>query len=269
MSVSNYLNDFIEYNESDEELEFFIRMNAEWNEDSFKKLYNILMLFFENCKDENEIPKEIDYLFNSSISRIIDIISSPPFTNNNFIGLSSLEYKDFIQSRISVLNELKKIYENRLFLKYCFFYGYDNPLSQWYSSEFSINDMNFTSAEQWMMYSKAKLFNDNETMLAIIQEHKPNVLIKLGRRVKGFKEDIWLSKRREILYEGNYAKFSQDDNLKSFLKNTNKMILAEASSVDLIWGIGFSVNDLNRFDQNKWRGLNLLGEILMDIRAKI
>lgn len=117
MPINNYLNDFLEYNQSDEELEFFIRMNAEWNEDSFKKLCSIITSFFENCKDEKEIPKEIDYLFNSSISRIIGIISSPLFTNNNFIGLSSLEYKDFIQNRISVLNELKKTYENRIFLK--------------------------------------------------------------------------------------------------------------------------------------------------------
>lgn len=47
------------------------------------------------------------------------------------------------------------------------------------------------------------------------------------------------------------------------------MILAEASPVDLIWGIGFSINDLERFDDTKWEGLNLLGKILTEIRSKM
>ncbi|MFK7031638.1 NADAR family protein [Flavobacterium oreochromis] len=273
--MRKYYKDFIEYDESDEELEYYFRMNAEWNEESFNKLYSILMSFFENCKNEKEIPEQIDYFFTNTISRIIGIMSKPEFCNSNIIKLYNSKSNNnehlvnFIKNKISILNRLKEIYNNKLFLIYCFFYGYDHPLSQWYTSNFVINDINFTSAEQWMMYSKAKLFNDSEKMIEILNELNPSNQRKLGRQIKSFKEDIWLSKRREIIYKGNYAKFSQNEDLKSFLKNTNKMILAEASPVDLIWGIGYSINNLERFDQNNWRGLNLLGEILMDIREKI
>jgi ribA/ribD-fused uncharacterized protein len=268
MSV-DYLNEYLEYNDSDFELEFCLRINAEWDEESFKKLFNILTLFFETCKKENEIPSEIDYFFSSSINRITGIISNPLFTENNFLGINSEDYKKIISQRIETLKELKSVYEKRLFLKYYFFYGYDNPLSQWYNSNFIIDNLTFNSAEQWMMYSKAKLFNDSEKMLEIINEPNASNQRKLGRQVKGFKEAIWIEKREEIIYTGNLAKFVQNEELKLFLKNTEEMILAEASPVDLIWGIGFSINDLERFDDTKWKGLNLLGKILTEIRSKM
>ncbi|WP_268847549.1 hypothetical protein [Flavobacterium aestivum] len=128
MSV-DYLNEYLEYNDSDIELEFCLRMNAEWNEESFKKLFNILTSFFEQCKNENEIPSEIDYFFTKTIDRIIGIISNPIFTENNLLGIDNEEYKKIISQRKDVLEKLKAIYEKRLFFKYHFFYGYDNPLS--------------------------------------------------------------------------------------------------------------------------------------------
>lgn len=265
----DYLNNYLEYNDSDIELEFSLRINAEWNEESYNKLFNILMSFFETCKEEDEIPKDFDYFFTNTIDRIIGIISNPLFTQNNFIELNNDDYKKLISDKIDSLKNLKSIYERRLFLKYYFFYGYNNPLSQWYNANFIIDDLNFNSAEQWMMYSKAKLFNDHEKMNEIIKEPNQSCQRKLGRQVNGFKESIWIEKREEIVRIGNQEKFIQNKELNFFLKETNKMILAETSPVDLIWGIGFSTNDLERFDNSKWRGLNLLGNILMEIRQKL
>jgi ribA/ribD-fused uncharacterized protein len=265
----DYLNEYLEYNDSDIELEFCLRINAEWNEESYNKLFNILMSFFEICKKENEIPKEFDYFFTNTINRIIGILSNPIFTQNNLIDLNNEDYKNLILNKINELKKIRIIYEKRLFLKYYFFYGYNNPLSQWYNSTFVIDDLNFNSAEQWMMYSKAKLFNDYEKMNEIIKEPNQSRQRKLGRQVNGFKEDIWIKKREEIVRIGNLKKFTQNKELNFLLKETKKMILAETSPVDLIWGIGFSTNDLERFDNSKWRGLNLLGNILMEIREII
>jgi hypothetical protein len=118
--VINYSREYKEYNKSDFELEFCLRINAEWNEESFKKLCGILMLFFETCKKETGIPSEIDYFFSSSINRIIGIISNPLFTENNFVGIDNEDYKKIISQRIDTLKELKSVYEKRLFLKYFF-----------------------------------------------------------------------------------------------------------------------------------------------------
>ena len=57
------------------------------------------------------------------------------------------------------------------------------------------------------------------------------------------------------------AKFSQNADLQQLLLNTGDAILAECAVKDLIWGIGLSMKDSNRFDMNKWHGENLLGKV--------
>ena len=69
--------------------------------------------------------------------------------------------------------------------------------------------------------------------------------------------------------EGNLAKFSQNAGLHKKLLATGDAILAEANPRDIIWGVGLSENDPKIDAVNAWRGENLLGYILMDIRAKL
>ena len=38
---------------------------------------------------------------------------------------------------------------------------------------------------------------------------------------------------------------------------------------DRIWGIGLSMKDEDRFCTDKWKGQNLLGQILMRVRDEI
>ena len=45
--------------------------------------------------------------------------------------------------------------------------------------------------------------------------------------------------------------------------------LVEASPVDAVWGIGLAAADPGAHDPDRWRGLNLLGFALMDVRARL
>ena len=45
-------------------------------------------------------------------------------------------------------------------------------LSNWYLSEFTIDDITFSSMEQYMMYEKAILFHDQETAEKILQKYE-------------------------------------------------------------------------------------------------
>ena len=45
--------------------------------------------------------------------------------------------------------------------------------------------------------------------------------------------------------------------------------LVEASPYDKVWGIAMSVDDPDILDETKWRGENLLGMILTQVREVI
>ena len=46
---------------------------------------------------------------------------------------------------------------------FVFFWTARTPYSQWHKRDMYIDGMKFNCCEQWMMYSKAVLFNDVET----------------------------------------------------------------------------------------------------------
>jgi ribA/ribD-fused uncharacterized protein len=72
-----------------------------------------------------------------------------------------------------------------------------------------------------------------------------------------------------LVTEGNIHKFSQNEELGLFLKSTGDAVLVEASPRDCIWGIGLGQDNPRALDPVTWRGQNLLGFALMDVREKI
>ena len=46
-------------------------------------------------------------------------------------------------------------------------------------------------------------------------------------------------------------------------------VLVEASPVDRIWGIGLAADDVRAQKPGQWRGLNLLGFALMEVRREL
>ena len=142
-------------------------------------------------------------------------------------------------------------------------------LSNWYLSDFVVDEVPFTSMEQFMMYRKANCFGDTDIVAQIMNTKNVARIKELGRRVSGYNENYWNGIRQIVVYQGLCAKFSQNDKLKKKLKATGKAILAECAVKDRIWGIGLSMNDPNRLKQNQWRGENLLGYTLKMVRDQV
>lgn len=151
--------------------------------------------------------------------------------------------------------------------KYVFFHN--GPFSQWYPSKFVIDKIKYTCAEQYMMYKKALLFNDLQTANAILKTNQPKQQKALGRKVKNFNEQKWNNEAKNIVYNGNKAKFTQNKDLNKLLQETLGLILVEASPTDRIWGIGLGKDDPNRFDETKWLGKNWLGYTLTKVRIDL
>ena len=138
--------------------------------------------------------------------------------------------------------------------------------SQWYETSFEIKGVRYKTAEHYMMAEKARLFGDDNLLPQILAASHPGDAKKLGRQIQGFEEQKWFKHRSQIVVAGNVEKFSQNKALKEFLLNTGERILVEASPRDRIWGIGLSQKNPDAENPYKWRGLNLLGFALMEVR---
>jgi ribA/ribD-fused uncharacterized protein len=151
--------------------------------------------------------------------------------------------------------------------RFILFYG--GPFSQWYPCKFQVDGIEYNCAEQFMMASKARFFNDEETLKKIMATNNPREQKALGREVKNFNVPMWSKVSQEYVYIGNYAKFSQDEELKSILFQYRDREIVEASPTDKIWGIGLSENDPRCKDKSTWQGLNWLGECIMRVRKDL
>lgn len=150
--------------------------------------------------------------------------------------------------------------------KFYYFWG-EAPFSQWSPSKFTIDEVEYSCAEQWMMVSKARLFNDENTLKLIMEADLPSDQKKLGRKVAGFDVEKWNLVAKDIVYQGNYAKFTQNPEMKALLLATAGITLVEASPYDKIWGIGMSDFEAKGCGGRAgWRGLNWLGEVLTKLR---
>jgi ribA/ribD-fused uncharacterized protein len=161
---------------------------------------------------------------------------------------------------------------------YLFFWGHTQKqeniidkscFSQWYLLPFVVDGTTYRTAEHWMMAKKAQLFNDTESVKNILEAKTPNIAKKLGREVKNFDSAIWEVNAYEFVVEGNFHKFSQHEVLKNYLLSTEDNIIVESSPVDFIWGIGLSQDDNDAYNPLKWKGQNLLGFALMEVRDKL
>ncbi|WP_445456461.1 NADAR family protein [Flavobacterium sp. HNIBRBA15423] len=159
--------------------------------------------------------------------------------------------------------------------KFLFFWGHQPSkdgtitktcFSQWWKSSFTVEGIEYKTAEHWMMAKKALLFDDKEQYENILANESPAMAKKYGRAVKNFDDVLWKENCYQLVVEGNIHKFSQNKNLKEFLLNTDNQIIVEASPFDKIWGIG---TRSHIEDPKQWKGLNLLGFALMEVRDEL
>jgi len=151
--------------------------------------------------------------------------------------------------------------------KFTFFWS--GPFSNWHPSPFVIDGIVYNCSEQFMMADKARMFGDTNSLNRIMSAVDPSDQKRYGRNVQNFVKEKWDAVARDIVYQGCYAKFTQNADLKKELIATVGTTLVEASPEDCIWGVGLRKNDPRAQKRETWLGTNWLGEILTKVRDQI
>jgi hypothetical protein len=154
--------------------------------------------------------------------------------------------------------------------KHVYFWG--EFLSNWYPARFTEaregKTLEFFNSEQYFMYEKAKAFGDEEIAMRILFEGKnPKQAKSLGRKVKGYNDEVWNKMRYKVMLRANLLKYLQNKDIEKLLLNEefDGKNFVEASPIDRIWGIGCDeATALD--DESNWNGQNLLGKVLDEVR---
>ena len=108
-------------------------------------------------------------------------------------------------------------------------------LSNWYPCRFTVEGVDFSSMEQYMMYKKAVYFGDKAVAAQILATDDVAEIMALGRLVANYSERYWNGIRQIVVFTGLLAKFTQNDDLKAQLAATKDSVLAECALYDRRW----------------------------------
>ena len=146
------------------------------------------------------------------------------------------------------------------------FYTKHSALSNHYPCNFVIEGKQYSSMEKYLFVRLAKLFKDDDLEKRLTKLNNPVVIKGLGKKIKNYNKDIWRGEIESILHDGLMAKFSQNQTLKEILLATKDTIIAEANKFDTVYGVGLSLGDPELWNENLWKGDNLMGKALVQVR---
>lgn len=149
------------------------------------------------------------------------------------------------------------------------FFGKDSKFSNHYTSTFTVDNRSFSTIEQYLAFSRANIVERRDLAERAMASQDPveakRVLHLLREEPR---QENWESQRRDILFTGLLAKFSQSDDLANYLLSSCDRTLGEASK-NRVWGIGMTLSDRAKLNIKQWRGDNLLGNTLMEVRQHL
>lgn len=154
------------------------------------------------------------------------------------------------------------------------FFGSDEGKGEWrsfantYEAPIQLGDIVYPSAEHYVQWAKAKLFNDEAAAEKILKTKSGKAVKTLGDKVKDAVEETWVAKQDEVMKTALQAKYAQHPDLVAILRTTGDRPIGEANAREKYWSIGTSAETVKAADPKKWPGKNMLGKLLMSIREQ-
>ncbi len=176
----------------------------------------------------------------------------------------TLETLDSLPAKIGARELGQKVTED-----YVLFSGRLSVFSNFHPSMFQIGGVTYSCNEQYYQWQKARQANDPVSASKILLSRDPSEMKAIGDKV-ALDPNVWQPRVfKEIMLQGLEAKFSQNPMMKRALLATGDKVLVECSKYDGRWGNGLSLLDPNSADNSQWKGDNLLGECLKEIKSKL
>lgn len=161
-----------------------------------------------------------------------------------------------------------KLIEDKVTDTHVYFWG-DPTLSNWGPARFDHKGEHFYNSEQAFMWEKAIFFGDEEAASNILSTKNPRDAKDLGRLVLNYSDSEWAKVRYKKMLEVCLAKFQQNEDQRETLLSTGDRTLVEGSPYDKVWGVGLHWTSEEILDEKNWKGQNLLGKVLMEVRKVV
>ena len=139
------------------------------------------------------------------------------------------------------------------------FSGELNPFSNFHSSAFVVEGLEYHSSEQFRQATKAEYFGDNIAKERILRCEDTMDNKEISMDITNFNKWEWSRVAEELCYPGIMEKFFQNPGLMAALLNTGTKKLVESSYNDL-WGTGIPMSNPNALDETKWKSPGLFRE---------
>ena len=127
----------------------------------------------------------------------------------------------------------------------------------------------YRTAEHFYQTWKAAYFDDREKWEAILAEPRPGKARHLSRSIKNFDKDVWKVVAPIVMQQVVLLKFQQNQQAREKLLQTGDAMLVAATEFDHFWASGLDIMNDSHKDIQAWRGTNVLGSILMDVREEL
>lgn len=140
-------------------------------------------------------------------------------------------------------------------------------LSNSHFTPFVVEKIRYRSVEQFMWANRALHFKDYFAHQAIMEESSARKYRDV--KIENYDFNKWRSVQNDLLEKALEAKFTQHQKSAEKLSSTGKAIIVYATRYDRVLGNGLDLADEHSVNKDEWKGLNVLGALLMLLRDRL
>ena len=130
------------------------------------------------------------------------------------------------------------------------------------------NGKEYSTVVQYVLAQLARHFNNKKRLRQIMNATISEDQEDAAKMIDSYGDDEWKNMEKQFMKKGLSLKFQQHPKLRAALKGTGQSVIANCNTSEGIWATGTKLNDAQTRDMKKWTGQNLLGVMLMMVRAE-